>query len=81
MSEFYILTKGGPLPDDVYNNYMKNYEIKEITFERVSDEKKEKEFPGYFIGYNQECLDVFLDVLKYENDLITSEVISLFDQL
>jgi len=47
MNEIYILTKNGPLQDDMYQACMKNYDIKEITFERMSVEKQEKEFPNY----------------------------------
>jgi hypothetical protein len=30
MSEFYIFTKQGPLPESVYNEYMKDYDLKEV---------------------------------------------------
>jgi hypothetical protein len=30
MSDFYILTKQGHLPETVYNDYMKDYDIKEV---------------------------------------------------
>jgi hypothetical protein len=31
---------------------MKNFSIKEITMSRIPQEKIEKEFPSYVIGYN-----------------------------
>lgn len=30
MSEFYILTKQGALPDNIYNDFMKDYDLKEV---------------------------------------------------
>jgi len=41
----------------------------------------EKEFPSYVIGYNKECLELFLDVLKNHDDAITNEAISLIELL
>lgn len=41
----------------------------------------EKEFPSYVIGHSQECLSLFLDVLKTSNDVIASEVIGLIESL
>ena len=32
MSEFYIFTKQGPLPDNIYNDFMKDYDLKEVQF-------------------------------------------------
>lgn len=32
MSEFYIFTKQGPLPDNIYNDLMKDYDLKEVQF-------------------------------------------------
>lgn len=50
MSEFYIFTKQGPLPDEMYNLPMKNYDLKEVVMSRVPQERMEKEFPSYVIG-------------------------------
>ena len=41
----------------------------------------EKEFPSYVIGYNKECLELFLDVLKNHDDAITNEAISVIELL
>lgn len=41
----------------------------------------EKEFPSYVIGYNKECLELFLEVLKNHDDAITNEAISLIELL
>jgi len=81
MSEFYIVTKKGPLPDDMYDYFMKQYDVKDIIFERMPEDRMEKEFPSYFIGYSKDCMDIFLEVLKNHNDSITNEVITLNDQL
>jgi len=32
MSEFYILAKQGPLPDNIYHDFMKDYDLKELQF-------------------------------------------------
>jgi len=32
MSELFIFTKTGPMPDEMYDYYMKGYEMKEVTF-------------------------------------------------
>jgi hypothetical protein len=81
MSEFLIFTKQGPLPDEMYSYPMKNYDLKEVVMTRVATERMEKEFPSFVIGYSQECLDVFLDVLKNPNDAIASEVIGLIEAI
>ena len=41
----------------------------------------EKEFPSYIIGYNKECFDLFLEVLKNRDDNIINEAISLIELL
>lgn len=81
LSEFYIFTKQGPLPDHIYNHYMKDYDLTQVQFERVPQDRMEKEFPSYVIGYHRECLDVFLEVLSNRDDAITNEVISLIELL
>lgn len=81
MSEFYILTKQGALPDNIYNDFMKDYDLKEVQFQRIPPETMEKEFPSYVIGQNSECLEIFLDVLCNKDDAITNEVISLIELL
>ncbi len=79
LSEFHILTKQGPLPERVYNDYMKDYDLKEVTLERVPLELMEKDFPSYVIGYHH--ADVFLDVLRVHDDAITNEAVSLIELL
>jgi len=51
MSEFFILAKSGPLPSYMYNDKMKEYDLKEIQLQRILTEKLEKELPTYLIGY------------------------------
>jgi len=41
----------------------------------------EKEFPSYTIGYDRDCRDVFLDVLKNHNDAHTNEILALNEYL
>ena len=41
----------------------------------------EKEFPSYVIGYQNESLKTFLDVLKIHDDEITCETIELIELL
>jgi len=60
---------------------MKSYDLKDIQLEKISQDRVEKEFPSYVIGYNQENIDVLLDVLKNHNDLITSEVVAMIELL
>lgn len=81
MSEFFIFTKQGPLPDAVYNEYMKDYDLREVQFQRRPQEDMEKEFPSYVIGYQKESLQIFLDVLKNHDDEITCESIGLIELL
>lgn len=81
MSDFYILTKQGHLPETVYNDYMKDYDIKEVQFQRKSQDDMEKEFPSYVIGYQKESLQTILDVLKYQDNEIICETIGLIELL
>jgi len=81
MSEFFIITKKGPLPEEMYDQPMKGFEIKEITLEKYPEEKMEREFPAYVIGYDSECRSILLEVLKNHNEQISSEVIQLNEYL
>ena len=81
MSDFYILTKQGHLPETVYNDYMKDYDIKEVQFQRKSQDDMEKEFPSYVIGYQKESLQTILDVLKNQDNEIICETIGLIELL
>ena len=81
MSEIYILTKQGALSDEMYGEVIKKYDLKEIVMQRILPEKMEKEFPTYVIGHSQDCLNVFLDVLKNPNDAIANEVIGLIESI
>lgn len=81
MSEIYIFTRQGPLPDNVYNEYMKDYDLKEVQFQRKLVEDLERESPSYVIGYQKECLEIFLEVLSNHEDSTTNEAISLIELL
>ena len=65
------------MPDNVYNEYMKDYDLKEVQFQRKPVEELERESPSYVIGYQKDCLEVFLEVLKNHEDSTTNEAISL----
>ena len=81
MSEIYIFTRQGPLPDNVYNDYMKDYDLKEVQFQRRLIEDLERESPSYVIGYQKDCMEVFLEVLTNHDDKTTNEAISLIELL
>ena len=80
VSEFYILIKSGPLPDNMYANQMKAYDVKEIQLERMPQDKIERDFPTCVIGNDDMCRDVFLDVLSNKNNEIAQEVIHIVEQ-
>ena len=69
------------MPDNVYNEYMKDYDLKEVQFQRKPVEELERESPSYVIGYQKDCLEVFLEVLKNHEDSTTNEAISLLELL
>ena len=52
MSEFYIIAKNGPLNNITYNDYMRNYNISDISMQRVVPEAQEKQQPNFVIGYD-----------------------------
>ena len=41
----------------------------------------EKDFPRYLIGYNQDYLSVFIELLQMGNEEISREVLSLLEIL
>jgi hypothetical protein len=63
LSEFYIKTKQGPLEESVYDDLIKDYRVDALHINRVQMEELEREFPRYIIGFNQDYLSQFLDLL------------------
>jgi hypothetical protein len=47
----------------------------------VPQEEMEKDFPRYLIGYNQDYLSVFIELLQMGNEEISREVLSLLEIL
>jgi hypothetical protein len=60
---------------------MKDYDLNEITLQKIPHEIMEKEFPNYVIGYSKDCMEVFLDVLGNHKDDITNEGVNLLERL
>lgn len=81
LSEFYIKTKAGPLDNDVYDESIKEYRIENVYIQRVPREEMEREFPRYLIGYNEEYLDQFIDLLKNGSEDCKREALSLLEIL
>lgn len=81
LSEFYIKTKGGPLEESVYDDTIKEYKIDSVYIQRVPKEEMEREFPRYLIGYNDEYLDQFIDLLKNGSEDCKREALSLLEIL
>ena len=81
MSEFFIFTKQGPLPNHMYNDFMRDYDLKEVQLQRLPQERLETELPSYVIGFDSECINVMLNALKSKDNTITNETIALIDLL
>ena len=81
MSEFFIFTKQGPLPNHMYNDLMREYDLKEVQLQRLPQERLETELPSYVIGFEADCINVLLYALKSKDDNITHETIALIDLL
>lgn len=81
MSEFFIFTKQGPLPNHMYNDFMRDYDIKEIQLQRLPQERLESELPSYVIGFDQDNIDVLLNALNHKDEIIANETIALLELL
>lgn len=81
LSEFYIRTKQGPLDDNIYDDQIKEYSIQQVHIQRVTLEEMEKDFPRYLIGYNQDYLKLFVELLQCGNEVCIREVLSLLEAL
>ena len=64
LSEFYIKTKQGRLDESIYDEQLKEYRIDSLHINRVPMDEMEREFPRYLIGYNNDYLNLFLELLK-----------------
>ena len=81
MSEFHILAKHGPIAPSMYSDLMREYNLNDINMQRLVPERLEKELPSYVIGYDQGCIDVFIQVLRRCDRDVSCEVISLVEAL
>lgn len=81
LSEFYIKTKQGPLDENIYDEQLKEYKIESLHTCRVPMEEMEREFPRYLIGYSQEYLNLFLELLKVGQEDCKREVLNLLEIL
>lgn len=81
ISEFHILAKHGPIAPAMYNDYMRDYTLNDINMQRLVPERLEKELPSYVIGYDQGCIDVFIQVLRRRDRDVSCEVIGLVEAL
>lgn len=81
MSEFFIFTKQGPLPNHMYNDFMRDYDLKEVQLQRLPQERLESELPSYVIGFDSDNINALLNALKSKDDTIANETIALFDLL
>lgn len=64
LSEFFIKTKQGPLEESVYDEQLKDYKVESLHINRVPIDEMEREFPRYIIGYNEDYISQFLELLK-----------------
>ena len=83
LSEFQIITRNGPLGEQIYSDTVSQYVIKNITIQRVEDKSFNQENPRRIIGQDKSFVQKLVNLLIQTADIeiVSREIIQLIENL